>query len=129
MERGIKDFGIQMRILVTELEKGQDKWPVLVPKLVKDLNMRRGSRGYSPFELTAGFQPETPLEKILYPISEKDLVDTSDESVFSELVKTLAAATAELRMTKIEQAEDRSLKRKIRCEYVIKTLYQWEELD
>ena len=111
MERGIKDFGIQMRILVTELEKGQDKWPVLVPKLVKDLNMRRGSRGYSPFELTAGFQPETPLEKILYPISEKDLVDTSDESVFSELVKTLAAATAELRMTKIEQAEDRSLKR------------------
>ena len=34
-------------ILVTELEKGQDKWPVLVPKLVKDLNMRRGIRGYS----------------------------------------------------------------------------------
>ena len=111
MERGIKDFGIQMRILVTELEKGHDKWPILVPKLVRDLNMRRGNRGYSPFELTAGFQPETPLEKILYPVSEKDLVDTSDESMFSELVKTLAEATSELRITKIEQAEDRVLKR------------------
>ena len=54
------------------------------------------------FVTDEGFQSETPLEKLLYPVSEKDLVDTSDE-ISQNISKSNRRTT--------EQAEDRILRR------------------
>ena len=45
----------------------QKTWPQLIQIEVRTFNMLRGEDKLSPFEVLMGFQPDLPIEKLLFP--------------------------------------------------------------
>ena len=64
---------------------GQRAWPMLLQTEVRVYNSLRTSKKLSPFEVLMGFQPETPVERLLFP-TRKTWVGWEAETHFSQLV-------------------------------------------
>ena len=64
---------------------GQQSWPMLVQTEVRAYNSLATETKLSPFEVLMGYQPETPIERILFPA--RKVWETWDaETHFSQLV-------------------------------------------
>lgn len=64
---------------------GQRAWPMLLQTEVRVFNSLRSDKKLSPFEVLMGFQPETPVERLLFP-TRKKWEGWEAEAHFSQLV-------------------------------------------
>ena len=64
---------------------GQAVWPQLVQTAVRAYNAQRGKKGLSPFEVLFGFQPDFPIENILFRVKRWGKL-WDENKYFSELV-------------------------------------------
>ena len=64
---------------------GQQSWPMLVQTEVRAYNSLATESKLSPFEVLMGYQPETPIERILFP-ARKVWENWEAETHFSQLV-------------------------------------------
>ena len=85
---------------------GQDVWPELVQAEVRAYNSLKGVDKLSPFEALFGFQPDLPIEKILFP-TPKSILEITRQQYHGYLLEDLARSHQTQRFDHLAKADKR----------------------
>ena len=84
----------------------QSTWPQMIQIEVRAFNMIRGEDKLSPFEVLMGFQPDLPIEKILFP-TPQSLLDMQRKEYHGYFMETLQKNHIRQRYDSLEKADKR----------------------
>ena len=84
----------------------QKTWPQLIQIEVRAFNMIRGEDKLSPFEVLMGFQPDLPIEKLLFP-TPQSLLDMQRKEYHGYLMESLRKNHIRQRFDILEKADKR----------------------
>ena len=85
---------------------GQAVWPQLVQTAVRAYNAQRGKKGLSPFEVLFGFQPDFPIENILFRVKRWGKL-WDENKYFSELVHQIRNNHRKAKILDTKHADER----------------------
>ena len=85
---------------------GQATWPQLVQTAVRAYNAQRGKKGLSPFEILFGFQPDFPIENILFRVKRWGKL-WDENKYFSELVHQIRNNHRKAKILDTKHADER----------------------
>ena len=84
----------------------QSTWPQMIQIEVRAFNMIRGEDKLSPFEVLMGFQPDLPIEKILFP-TPQSLLDMQRKEYHGYFMENLQKNHIRQRYDSLEKADKR----------------------
>ena len=85
---------------------GQDVWPQLIQAEVRAYNSLKGPDKLSPMEVLFGFQPDLPIERLLFPTT-KSLVERTREQFHGYLLEELRRNHRTQRFDHLAKADSR----------------------
>lgn len=88
---------------------GQSVWPQLIQTTVRAYNAQIGKKGLSPFQVLFGFQPDFPIENILFRVKRWGKL-WDENKFFSALVEALRNNHRKARILDTRVADDRIFK-------------------